>query len=78
MVGFQNLGHQIIQGAKVPDGFLLGQSPFHPHLDVLGVFVQDILLFRRLQNPDALLQLFQKFLFAHRHTPSCGSDAMLL
>ena len=58
VISLQNLGGQIIQGTEIPDGLLFGQPAFHPHLDVLGVFIQNILLFRRLQDPDALLQLF--------------------
>ena len=45
VVGFQNLGSQLLNAAKIADRFLFAQPALHLHINMLGVLFQNILLF---------------------------------
>ena len=57
MMCLQYLGRKLPDIAKIPDGFLLTQSILSLHINMLGVFFLDILLFFFIQDCQILSQL---------------------
>jgi hypothetical protein len=56
VVCLQNLCRQLAEITEIPDGFLLAEAPFHLHVNMLGVFLQNILLFLFFQHSQAVLK----------------------
>lgn len=59
MIGRQNLCCQLMDVAKVLDGLLLGESPSDPHVNMLGILCQNVLLLGLCQNRQAVCSSFK-------------------
>ena len=70
MVGLQNLRRQLLHRPEISDGFLLGHTVLYLHIDMLGIFIQNVLLLPFLQHLQMSRKLCQKCFLTHCSSPS--------